>query len=323
MTNEISLVFLFKILKSSWWKILIITLVVMLLVAAVTEFAIDKQYSSSTEFYIINSSVTSEYTTSALLSAVEYLANDYIEIILGDRMIDQIIQDLTAKGYTGCTPSNVRAMISPKTSAESSIFQITVTHTDKNVAYYVSESIKENAPKIIREISRPSYVSNMYRKETVKNENGETVDKYVLITEADLEWEREQVTLQIEKGDYSFSDDVDVFSMPRCWKFENLGKASITHDAENGFVIKGRYNGEDYLIHRSPLQTNSLHIEYDWYRVRRDDCIDVSTENDSFYCYFKTKKNVVTKLAFATEAIYQKHLADKRPTSKDAVMAKM
>ncbi|MBQ9112818.1 MAG: hypothetical protein IJY08_04480 [Clostridia bacterium] len=187
MTNEISLVFLFKILKSSWWKILIITLVVMLLVAAVTEFAIDKQYSSSTEFYIINSSVTSEYTTSALLSAVEYLANDYIEIILGDRMIDQIIQDLTAKGYTGCTPSNVRAMISAKTSAESSIFQITVTHTDKNVAYYVSESIKENAPKIIREISRPSYVSNMYRKETVKNENGETVDKYVLITEADLE----------------------------------------------------------------------------------------------------------------------------------------
>ena len=138
-----------------------------------------------------------------------------------------------------------------------------------------------------------------------------------------FEWEREQVTLQIEKGDYSFSDDVDVFSMPRCWKFENLGKASITHDAENGFVIKGRYNGEDYLIHRSPLQTNSLHIEYDWYRVRRDDCIDVSTENDSFYCYFKTKKNVVTKLAFATEAIYQKHLADKRPTSKDAVMAKM
>ena len=35
------------------------------------------------------------------------------------------------------------------------------------------------------------------------------------------------------------------------------------------------------------------------------DCVDISTENDSFYCY-PTKENVVTKLAFATEIIYQK-----------------
>ena len=187
MTNEISLVFLFKILKTSWWKILIITLAIMLLVAGITEIFVDKKYASSTEFYIINTSATAEYTTSALLSAAEYLANDYIEIILGDRMIAQIIDDLTAQGYTGCTPQNIRAMISTKTSAESSIFQITVTHINKNVAYCVSESIKNNAPQIIRDISRPSYVSNMYRKETTKDEHGNIVEKYHPITEADLE----------------------------------------------------------------------------------------------------------------------------------------
>lgn len=127
-----------------------------------------------------------------------------------------------------------------------------------------------------------------------------------------FEWERANVTDAVEKGEYSFSDTVDVFSMPRCNRFEKLGKAMLTHDPENGFVLKGHYNGEDYVIHRTPLQTNSLHVEYDWFRVRCDDCIDISTENDSFYCYFENSKNIVTKLAFATEAVYELALRRRR-----------
>lgn len=134
-------------------------------------------------------------------------------------------------------------------------------------------------------------------------------------------WEREQVWAQVESGEYSFSDEADVFSMPGCYKFEQLGSARITHDIENGFVIEGRYNGKDYRIHRHPLQTNSLHIEFDWFRIRRDDCIDVSTEDDSFYCYFKNAKNVVMKLELATEAIYKLHLRRKRPDSSDAAVS--
>ncbi|MBR5144175.1 MAG: hypothetical protein IKW53_03895 [Clostridia bacterium] len=153
---------------------------------------------------------------------------------------------------------------------------------------------------------------------TLSANNGET--EFTQIPDW-FEWERKQVEMQVESGEYSFADDVDVFSMPRCWKFEKLGKARLTHDVENGFVIEGRYNGADYRVHRHPLQTNSLHIEYDWYRIRREDCIDVSTENDSFYCYFDNAKNIVTKMAFATEAIYMKHLREKRPDSIDAKSA--
>ena len=54
-----------------------------------------------------------------------------------------------------------------------------------------------------------------------------------------FEWEREQVTAQVEDGNYFFTDEVDVFSQPGCWKFEPLGKARLTHDAENGFVLEG------------------------------------------------------------------------------------
>lgn len=122
-----------------------------------------------------------------------------------------------------------------------------------------------------------------------------------------FEWEREQVREQIEKGEYSFSDDVDVYSLPRCWKFEKLGNARLSHDPENGFVLEGHYNGEDYRIQRASIETNSLHIEYDYCYIKPFDCVDISTENDSFYCY-PTKENVVTKLAFATEILYQNAL---------------
>ena len=95
--------------------------------------------------------------------------------------------------------------------------------------------------------------------------------------------------------------------MPRCWKFENLGDARLTHDPENGFVLEGFYRGEPYVIQRKPIQTNSLHVEYDFPHIKPLDCVDISTENDSFYCFPKTKTDVVTKLAFATEIIFQLH----------------
>lgn len=119
-----------------------------------------------------------------------------------------------------------------------------------------------------------------------------------------FEWERYEVRAEVERGEYSFVDKVDVHSMPRCWNFEALGEATLTHNANEGFVLRGHYNGKDYLIARAPLQTNSLHVEYNFPHIKPFDCVDISTENDSFYCY-PTKENVVTKLALATEEIYK------------------
>lgn len=131
-----------------------------------------------------------------------------------------------------------------------------------------------------------------------------------------FEWEHTQVKEQIERGEYAFSDEVEVHSLPRCWRFEKLGKARLTHDPENGFVLKGFYRGSEYTIQRTPLQTNSLHVEYDFPHIKPFDCIDISTEDDSFYC-FPTQENVVTKLAFATEEIYQRKLKKVR-ANKDS-----
>jgi len=126
-----------------------------------------------------------------------------------------------------------------------------------------------------------------------------------------FEWQRAEVKKEIEAGSYFFEDEVDVHSLPRCWNFEALGTARLTHDSTNGFILEGFYNGAPYRIQRMPLQTNSLHVEYDFPHIKPFDCLDISTENDSFYC-FPTKENVVTKLSLATEEIYKMRLAEKR-----------
>lgn len=121
-------------------------------------------------------------------------------------------------------------------------------------------------------------------------------------------WQRRQVEAQIERGEYFFEDEVYVYSQPRAFNFVKLGRAKLTHDPEEGFILEGCHNGAPYRIHRTPLQTNSLHIEYDYCYLRPEDCVDVSTENDTFICYPETAQNVVTKLAFATEILYERHM---------------
>ena len=133
-----------------------------------------------------------------------------------------------------------------------------------------------------------------------------------------FEWEREQVKAQVENGTYFFEDEVEVYSLPRCWKFEHLGMAKLRHDPVEGFVLEGTYNGSDYRIQRLPMQTNSLHIEYDYCYIKPFDCVDISTENDSYYCYPK-QQNVVTKMAFATEAIFQMHNAQKGKRGEEKI----
>ena len=129
-----------------------------------------------------------------------------------------------------------------------------------------------------------------------------------------FEWERQQVRQQIERGEYSFTDEVDVYSLPRCWRYIPLGKAKLTHDLKNGFVLEGEYRGKPYRVQRVSAGLNSLHIEYDYCHCKPFDCIDISTEKDSFYCY-PSQKNVVTKLAFATEEMYKIENAKKLAAS--------
>ena len=117
-------------------------------------------------------------------------------------------------------------------------------------------------------------------------------------------WQKENVRKEVENGTYNYNDEVDVYSLPRTNKFYNLGTSKISHTINNGFVLEGNYRKSPFRIIRKPLESDSLHVEYDYYRIRRDDCFVINTEDDCYFCYPKNK-HVVTKLAIATEEIYE------------------
>lgn len=133
-----------------------------------------------------------------------------------------------------------------------------------------------------------------------------------------FEWERQQVRAQVRSGEYAFCDEVDVLSLPHIYRYIPLGKATLKHDPVNGFTLEGHYRGERYFIQRLPEQTNSLHVEYDFAPLKARDYVDISYEDDSFYCE-PSKSNVLTKLAFATEEIYQLRMEQLKQPRETAI----
>ncbi len=117
------------------------------------------------------------------------------------------------------------------------------------------------------------------------------------------EWERQNVRQQLLDGTYKYEDDVKVYSLPGV-EFIEIGDAHVTHDLENGFVLTGHYNGHDYRIQRSTKSLYTLHIEFLYKKLNMSDNFDISIKDDSFYC-ISEKKDIVTKLMFATEEAHK------------------
>lgn len=153
--KELNFSFLLTVFKKHWWKIVAITLLVMVLAACFTQFLIPKKYSSSVKFYVVNVNTDLDYTSATYLAAAEYLVNDYIEIINGDTLLTQISDILHEEGYSNVTPSSLRSMLKSSSKSETSVFTITVSHTDKKLAYRVAQLLEEMAPSIVTEIVKP------------------------------------------------------------------------------------------------------------------------------------------------------------------------
>ncbi len=189
MTKNISPTLLLRLLKSVWWIMLVAAIVVGSVVAAFTEFGISKKYQSSVEFYVINTSTTSEYVTASLLASAEYLTKDYVQIIKSDQVINAIMEELDAKGYdiTKISASHIKDMISSSISQSSSMFTVTATSTDTEMSYAVATAIKDRAPAIIREITRPSYKSNLYTYTDSNRDGQPSINEFKKLDESDLE----------------------------------------------------------------------------------------------------------------------------------------
>lgn len=125
-----------------------------------------------------------------------------------------------------------------------------------------------------------------------------------------FEWEREEVRAEIDKGEYSFEDEADVYSLPNTKKFISLGKCTLKHMPKAGFTIEGHYNGEDFKISRPVAGMYGVHIEFDYCYIKPKPCVQISLSDDTFVC-FPSKENVVMKLLFATEELYKVEMEER------------
>ena len=119
------------------------------------------------------------------------------------------------------------------------------------------------------------------------------------------EWERANVREMVRNGSYTTGDMVvNVQSLPNAKKFIDLGQGHMVHDT-NGFyvVLDNPIKDETSEIKLKPLDTYSVHIEYR-YLFKHGDCIDLNTNNDTWYIYPQDCDFAVTKIALATEELY-------------------
>ena len=124
-------------------------------------------------------------------------------------------------------------------------------------------------------------------------------------------WQIKNVKEEVISGKYHFEDNVEVYTLPNTNKIHYLGKAKVSHDAVNGYILQGHYRNEDYCMIRKPLAANSIQVEYDHVHIKPYDCFVINTEDDTYFIY-PSKKNVITKLAIATEEIYKFNLTIKK-----------
>ena len=119
------------------------------------------------------------------------------------------------------------------------------------------------------------------------------------------EWERENVRCEVASGGYAVNCPVRVESLPNANGYIHLGEGTLTHD-QSGFVVNvnGKYGAFEMIKPVPSLY--SCHIEYN-YLGKYGDCVDLNTLEDTWYCYPHDCDFSVTKIALATEELYQLH----------------
>ena len=133
------------------------------------------------------------------------------------------------------------------------------------------------------------------------------------------EWERINVRREVEAGTYDSGElPVLVRSLPNAKRFIELGEGVLRHDM-HGFSVRGTdRDGDPFSMDIPKAMQYSCHIEYE-YLGKYGDCVDLNTLDDTWYIYPHDCDFAVTKMALATEELYQKDRRDAGKPCKDGL----
>jgi capsular polysaccharide biosynthesis protein len=142
---EIDLLDLCLELLDHWRVILLSTLVVAIIAFAYSEFIVVPQYQSTSELYVLSKSTSITSLTDLQLGT--NLTNDYVVVVKGRPVLDQVIVNLGLDTSYGSLSSRV----SISNPSDSRILEITVTDPDPNQAKAIADEIAEVASEYIAE----------------------------------------------------------------------------------------------------------------------------------------------------------------------------
>ena len=153
MKTEVSLDLLLLVLKKNIIWILIIAVVAGGVTFAAVSFS-KPVYSTNASFYVINHN-DAEYTQSALVTAAQALAADYIEIIKSDKVLVPVSEKLKREHGYELSSSQLKGMISCRVKEDTAVFTVSVSGADKNMTEAIISVIEEEAgPKIDSAVKR-------------------------------------------------------------------------------------------------------------------------------------------------------------------------
>jgi capsular polysaccharide biosynthesis protein len=127
---------LFELL--TYWKlILFVTIIAGVIGFAVSEFLIVPQYQSTSELYVLSKSTS--ITSLADIQTGTSLTNDYMVVVKGRPVLEQVIENLGIQETYG----SLSQKVSLSNPSNSRILQITVTHQDPQMAKLIADEIAE------------------------------------------------------------------------------------------------------------------------------------------------------------------------------------
>ena len=142
---EIDLKSLLLELLASWKIIFLAGVIAGGLAYAYSSFLVVPQYESTSELYVLSKSTS--ITSLADIQMGSSLTNDYIVIVKGRPVLDQVIANLQLNE----TYKSLYGKISLENPSNSRVLKITVTDADPNIAKAIADEVAEVASAYIAE----------------------------------------------------------------------------------------------------------------------------------------------------------------------------
>lgn len=125
------------------------------------------------------------------------------------------------------------------------------------------------------------------------------------------DWERRCVREEIERGEYSVDLDCRLLMTLTDYRFYEIGEGRLRHN-KNGFVLDG-CDGKLHYEHK-PLSAHTVNSDFYFYQI--GDVVSFGNTDGLFYCFPKSKEDIVCKIRFAHEEIYKITKAEKEAARK-------